>query len=248
MSFKPEIKVSGELSVRDVKSTLHGSPTTTLRQHVIKALYDGTTLGVIDKLVLVDTTDVERDYTTTLGRSISANQLTITATISITASYSIAKVRSYVGTVLYFETALASAIPVNSGDTVSVTLTITVSISGNLTYGTSTFPLTMGVFGNRVARVLGADLDVSYLKVNDIQFVGTDSEGSPQQIPATPTKTLSADGLSMTMSASITPTFYFNISEIRIRTTDVQNLWYYGGLTISVPANSTLNYSETVTA
>jgi hypothetical protein len=248
MSFKPDINVNGEVSVKSVKSALHGSPTTTLRQHLIRCLYDGTTLGAIDKIVLVDDTDTERDYTTTLGYSVSANQLTITASISITASYSIAKVRSYRGTTLYFETALASPIPVNNGDTVSVTLTITVNISGSLTYGTSSFPLAMGVFGNRVARVLGGELDPSYLRVDNVQFVGTDAEGVAQVITVTPTKSISTDGLSMTMSASITPSFSFDISEIRIRTADLQNLWTYSNLTVYVPANSTLNYSETVSA
>jgi hypothetical protein len=248
MSFKPEVRVEGEVSVKSVKSVLHGSPTATLRQHIIRALYDGTSLGAIDKIVLVDDAGVERDSTTSLGRTVSANQLTITASISITASYSIAKVRSYRGTTLYFETALASPIPVSSGDTVSVTLTITVSISGSLTYGTSSFPLTAGIFGNRVARVLAGELDPSYLRVDNIQFVGVDAEGAQQVITVTPTKTLSGDGLSMTMSASITPSFSFDISDIRIRAVDLQNLWTYSNLTIYVPANSTLNYSETVSA
>lgn len=243
-----DFKVEGKVNVSNIEVNIHGSPTTTLRQHIARSLYDGTMLGKIDRLVLVDTTGAEKDSTTALSYSVSANKLTITASISITSSYSIAKVRSYRSTVLYFETALASTIPVNNGDTVSVTLEITTTISGNLAYGTSSFPLTMGVFGNRVARVLGGELDVSYLKINDIYFYGTDEYGSARFMTATPSKSLAPDGLSLTVTCSITPTFTFYISEIRIRTTDVQNLWIYPNLTIYVPANSTLNYSETTTA
>jgi len=44
------LNIVGGIELNNENISLHGSPTTTLRQHVIRALYDGTLLSKIDKI------------------------------------------------------------------------------------------------------------------------------------------------------------------------------------------------------
>jgi hypothetical protein len=250
--------VKGEVGIGSLRTSLHGSPTTTVRQHVISALANGTNLGTINKIVLVDSGGTERNYTTSLSYSISTgtNQatLTITCSISITAAYTVAKVRAYSGTNLYFDTALSTTINVNAGDTASVTLTITISFSGTLTYGTisasgdATYPTHTLTY--RIAQVLSGATSVSNLKVTSVYFhlwySGTTTETSKT---ISTTNTVSADGLSVTISCSWTADSNYDLDIIEIVLYDGSRGWGYTLTTaISVPYNSTVSYSETVSA
>jgi len=224
------------------QTPLTGSPTTTLKQHVIRALYDGTQLSKITKIALVDTGGTERDSTTSLSYNVSGNQLTITCSITATASYTIGKVRAYAGTNLYFETTPSTQPAVNSGDTVNVTLTITVSISGTLTYGGSNYSMTMVNFGNLVCNVLAGNTSASGLKINLINFVG----GSTSNSVGT-SNTLSADGLSVSFTGTIQVITGYTINTIEIYGS-TQLLWKYTGLSVAVTDGSTVTYSEQVSA
>jgi hypothetical protein len=236
------LNVVGGIELNNENIPLHGSPTTTLRQHVIRALYDGTLLSKIDKIRLVGTDGYEYDYTSSLSYSVSGNQLTITCSITVTASYTIAKVRAYAGTNLYFETALSTTQSVREGDVVNITLTITVSISGTLTYGGSTYSMTMVDFGNLVCNVLAGSETPDRLKISSITFVGT--AGS---INVGTSNTLSADGLSVSFTGSGSAPVNNTITEIDVLA-PTRTLWKYTGLSVSVTAGSTLSYSETVSA
>jgi len=224
------------------QTPLTGSPTTTLKQHVIRALYDGTQLSKITNIALVDTGGTERDSTTSLSYSVSGNQLTITCSITASASYTIGKVRAYAGTNLYFETTPSTQPAVNSGDTVNVTLTITVSISGTLVYGGSSYSMTMVNFGNLVCNVLAGNTSASGLKISQISLVG----GSTVNSVGT-SNSLSADGLSVsfTGTAQIITAYTVNTIEIYGLT---QLLWKYTGLSVTVTDGSTVTYSEQVSA
>jgi hypothetical protein len=224
------------------QTPLTGSPTTTLKQHVIRALYDGTLLSKITKIALVDTGGSERDSTTSLSYSVSGNQLTITCSITASASYTIGKVRAYAGTTLYFETTPSTQPAVNSGDTVNVTLTITVSISGTLSYGGSSYSMTMVNFGNLVCNVLAGNTSASGLKVNLINFVG----GSTSNSVGT-SNTISGDGLSMSFTGTIQVITGYTINTVEIYGL-TQLLWKYTGLSVTVSDESTVTYSEQVSA
>ena len=236
------LNVVGGIGLNNENIPLHGSPTATLRQHVIRALYDGTLLSKIDKIVLLDTEGYEEDSTTSLSYSVSGNQLTITCSISVTAVYTIAKVRVYAGTNLYFETALSTTQPVSNGDTVNITLTITVSISGTLTYGGHTYSMTMADFGNLVCNILAGSEAPDRLKVSSITFVGTAGN-----INVGTSNTLSADGLSVSFTGSGSTSVDNTITGIEIWA-PTRTLWKYTGLSVSVTAGSTLTYSETTSA
>jgi hypothetical protein len=222
------------------QTPLTGSPTTTLKQHVIRALYDGTLLSKITNIALVDTGGTERDSTTSLSYSVSGNQLTITCSITASASYTIGKVRAYAGTNLYFETTPSTQPAVNSGDTVNITLTITVSISGTLTYGGSSYSMTMVNFGNLVCNVLAGNASASGLKINLINFVG----GSTSNSVGT-SNTLSADGLSVSFTGTIQVITGYTINTVEIYGL-TQLLWKYTGLSVTVTDGSTVTYSEQV--
>jgi hypothetical protein len=236
------INVKGLIEVNGESLSLQGSPTTTVRQHVIRALYDGTLLSKITKIALVDAGGVERDYTTSLSYSVSGNQLVITCSITVTASYTVAKVRAYAGTNLYFETTPTTQPSVSSGDVVNITLTITVSISGTLTYAGTSYSMTMVNFGNLVCNVFAGNKTASDLKIAGIVFVGQIAS-----INVTPTNTLSADGLSVTTTGSASITTADTLVSVEIWA-PVLLLWKYTGLSVSLPAGSTVSYSETITA
>jgi hypothetical protein len=236
------LDVKGLIELNGESLLLHGSPTTTVRQHVIRALYDGTLLSKITKIALVDTGGTERDSTTSLSYSVSGNQLTITCSITATASYTIGKVRAYAGTILYFETTPSTQPTVASGDVVNITLTITVSISGTLTYAGTSYSMTMVNFGNLVCNVFAGNKTASDLKIAGIVFVG-----QVASINVTPTNTLSADGLSVTTMGSTSITTADTLTAVEVWAPALL-LWKYTGLSVSLPAGSTVSYSETVSA
>jgi hypothetical protein len=237
-----KLSVDGELKVNSNTVSLHGSPTTTVRQHVIRALYDGTQLSKVTKIVLVDTGGTERDSTTSLSYSVSGNELTIACSISATASYTIARVRSYAGTNLYFDTAVSPQVTVASGDVVTITLKITVSISGTLTYGTASYSMTMVDFGNLAVSVLAGAKSASDLNISAVVFV---CQTASYSVGAT--KTISTDGLMLYFTASTTVLSADTLTAVEVWAS-TRTLWRYAGLSIPLPAGSTVSYSEAVSA
>ncbi|MEM2483096.1 MAG: hypothetical protein QW365_08390 [Candidatus Nezhaarchaeales archaeon] len=126
------IKVSGELYLNEVKLEGLNSPTDQFKDDVV---YDvgsdySPVLDKIDKLVLVDTAGTERDYTTPTATLDYGNaRVTLTGTVTASASYTCNRVRAYSGTKCYFEYTLSPSVSISSGVTYRVTYIITLSIS-----------------------------------------------------------------------------------------------------------------------
>jgi hypothetical protein len=234
--------VSGEIKLGGRSSQLKGSPTTTVRQHVIRALYDGTGLKKIDRIVLVDTAGNERDSTTSLQYNRYINKLTITCSITATASYTIAKVRAYAGADLYFETVPDQQPPVSAGYKVDVTLEIVVNMSGSVAYDSASRPLTPVYIHVLIASILGGERTASAINIVRVEFWVGGARAS-----FTPAKSLSADGLSLTISGSTSDHPGGTVTEIVILgSADV--LWRYENINKDVVLGTPLNYTETTSA
>ena len=234
--------VSGEIKLGEKSSQLKGSPTATVRKHVIRALYDGTGLKKIDKIVLVDTAGVERDSTTSLSYSTYINELTITCSITATANYTVAKVRAYAGTDLYFETTPSEQKSVGAGYKVDVELKIVASMSGSVTYDSYSQPLVQVMIHALIVDILAGAKTADRIKVErvDIWLGGT-------RASITPAKSLSADELSLTISGSTTDHPGGTITTIEIvGPADV--LWRYENINKDVTLGTPLNYTETTSA
>jgi hypothetical protein len=219
-----------------------GSPTSTFKNDVALAVYNGTGLSKLDKIVLVDSAGAERDYSTSLTFSTSVDTITVNCTISITASYSIAKVRVYSGTKLYFETALSTAVSVNAGDTVAVTWSMTVNMSGTL----SGYSFVIDAFRSKLINVLTGSETASALNVTSIRiWVYNVSTATETYYDQTPSKSISNNVV--TMSTSLTLNYDFEVRDIEINAGS-SRLWYWA---VSTPpkgtAGSTISYTETDT-
>ena len=129
-----KIDIDTSVEVNGIKN--RGSPTTTLRQDLVRSLGgDSAYPYTLSRIVLVDTGGTERDYATISTTSWSFSSVTngyrATATFQIqgTASYTCNRIRIYGSTSLYFEYTLPSSITVTSSTIVTVTVTITVTAS-----------------------------------------------------------------------------------------------------------------------
>ncbi|MEM4846749.1 MAG: hypothetical protein QW794_03205 [Thermosphaera sp.] len=220
-----------------------GSPTSQLRTHILYALYNGTQLGTLTKIVLVDTGGAERDYTTTLQFSTGAT-LTVQGTITATASYTIARVRLYSGANLYFDTPVSEQKAVSPGDTVTATVTITLSGSGSLTGYTYVLDQLRPYFYD----VLRGARTASALNINKIRiYIRNVDTGQTLYYDQTPTETIDTTNLKLTISTSITLDFTWETRNIEIYA-GTTRLWYWN-LTGSPQGGSpgtTLTYTETV--
>jgi len=235
------LKVSGSLGGSVV---LSGSPTTTFKNDFAQALYNGTGLSAINKLVLVDTGGTERDYTTSLTFNIVGDSLQVQGSISITASYTIAKVRLYSGTKLYFDTSVSEQKSVSSGDTVVATVSITYSLSGTL----SNYSIVMDYLRSTLYDVLRGTKSASALNVSTIRiYVYNVNTRTTTYYNQTPTKSIS--GNVVTWSASLTVDYDFELRNIEIYAGTTR--LYYWNLTGTAPSGSAgtaISYSETFTA
>jgi hypothetical protein len=150
-----KIDIESFASANGVKAT--GSPTTTLRQDIVRSLGGNTSYPyTLSKIVLVDTGGSERDYASISPTDWSftsvANGCKATATFQIqgTASYTCNKIRMYGSTSLYFEYTLPSSITVTS--TTIVTVTVTIQVTASITHGsggedvTTTMLTTLGEY------------------------------------------------------------------------------------------------------
>ncbi len=234
---RAEVEVSGKTV------SASGSPTSTFQNDVALAVYNGTGLSKLDKIVLVDSTGAEKDYSTSLTFSVSGNTLYVQSTISISASYSIAKVRVYSGTKLYFETALSTAVSVNAGDSVAVTWSLTVSMSGSLTG----YTFYMDAFASTLFSVLNGSATASALNVSTIRIYVYDVVNRTETYyNQTPSKSISNNIVTMSTTLSVAYDFEVHNIEIYAGTT---RLWYWvvGTTPPGGTAGSTISYSETDT-
>ncbi|MEM4570123.1 MAG: hypothetical protein QXE66_02315 [Desulfurococcaceae archaeon] len=236
------VSVSAKAEVDIVKS-LSGSPTSTLRNHLLYALYNGTQLGSLTKMVLVDTAGSERDYTTTLNFTVG-DSLVVQGTITVTASYTIAKVRLYSGTNLYFDTPVSEQKAVSPGDTVTATVTITLSGSGSLTGYTYVLDQLRPYFYDvlRGARTASA-LDINKIRI----YIRNVDTGQTLYYDQTPSESIDTTNLRLTMSVSITPDYTWETRNIEIYA-GAARLWYWNltGTPKGGSPGTTLSYSETV--
>ena len=164
-----------EMERNGIKTVAHGSPTTYLLKSIIDALQYGQGLSYIRTIALVDISFNERDSTSSLSFSKPAsNQIQISASISITANYTITNVRIYSSDgLLYFDILLSSPLPVSAGDVVNLTIFITVNVnitlSDDLAGGTVSENLS-----RLVAEVLGnlKDPDLNYVpSAKDLKLI-----------------------------------------------------------------------------
>jgi len=203
--------IESELKVKvgdaDVKAS--NSPTTTLLKHIIDALYSGTNLNEITKIVLVDNNNVERDYTTSLTFT-SDSTLTVKGTITCTASYTVTKVRTYSGSNLYFETSVNFSVSV--GVSVEITVTITLNFTGSIPAGAVYLRNLRTFFYN----VLRNAAEASVLNITSVIFRIVNLETYEiYDIPVTPVKTRVSD-TQMTLTASYTPNYDWGLYSVKV--------------------------------
>jgi len=226
-----------------VGAKLSSSPTDTFKIDYATALYNGTALGAINKLVLVDTAGTERDYTTSLTFNIVGDSLQVQGSVSITASYTIAKVRLYSGTKMYFDTAVSEQKSVASGDTVVATVSITYNASGTLT----NYSFVMDYLRSTLYDVLRGAKTASALNVSTIRiYVYNVDTGQTTYYNQTPTKSATAN--QVTWSTSLTLDYDFELRNIEIYAGTTR--LYYWNLTGTPPSGSAgtaISYSETFT-
>lgn len=241
-----DVLVSGSINVNGEKTNLSGSPTTTHRQHIVRALHDGTQLATLTRMVLVDTGGSERDSTTSPSFSVTATSLVVSGTITATASYTIARIRLYAGTVLYFDTSVTEQKSVSSGDTVAASVSITLSGSGSFTG----YSYVLDQLRPYYYDVLRGARSASALNITRIRiYIYNTTTRTTTYYDMTPTKSLSTDGLSLTMSFSLTLDFDWEGRNVEVYA-GTARLWYWN-LTGTPPtgsAGSTISYTETVSA
>jgi hypothetical protein len=228
-----EVKLNDELIAQR-----HNTPTTTLLTHLADALYNGTNLGTVSKIVLVDDGGNEQDYTTTLTFNVG-DTLIIQGTITVSRSYNVVKVRTYKGNDLYFESSVSFSVVPN--DRIQITITVSMSVSGSLTGGT----FVLRYFKTYVFQVLAGQLAVSQLNVNQIVFSITNLDTNEQyNITLTPTKA-KLTTTQVSLSASYTPTYTWALSTITIKC-PAGELYYYT-VNLTGEANTQITYNDTIT-
>ena len=134
-----KLAITAEVRINDVIS--RASPTTTLRADLTRDLGGVASVSTIDKVVLVDNANNERDNACIStdewsGQAITDGyQYSCTKEILVTENYNIAKIRLYAGTKLYFEYTLSTQYQVKTG--AKVILTITIKCTFTWTHGGS---------------------------------------------------------------------------------------------------------------
>ena len=232
--------IESELSVKikDKELRQHNTPQSILLTHIADALYNGTNLSALDKIVLVDSAGVERDYTTNLTFNVGYT-LQVTATITASASYTVNAVRTYSGTNVYFESSVSFT--VNTGDQVQITITISLTLSGSLS-GATFYNINLKSF---IFRVLANQLSRSQLSIMYVVFNLTNldtNETADYQVSASKSKPASNK---VNFTASYTPSFNWGLNYIKVRASG-GDLYYYA-TSITGYANTTITYSDTIT-
>ena len=131
-----------------IRAFAYSSPTLDLRRRVAEELFASSPTAVvtpIDRLCLADTAGSTRDCASVSSADWAgftsdptSHQATVTKSVTVTASYTVGYFRAYSGTVLYFESAVSPTFDVLSGQTVTLSMTLTItsshspSVSGGL--------------------------------------------------------------------------------------------------------------------
>jgi hypothetical protein len=168
------MRVGFESSVKLGDQVLHASPTDQLRNDIVTAiLLDSTALTKIDKLVLVDSTDTERD-SASVTPSASGKYVNGSVQITATASYTCTKVRLYSGTKMYFEGTLPSSVSIVQGVKYNVSFTITVNVTWNISTAPGTVSAAGEILSNRIAsRLAGGTDSVTVASARYLDSTGT---------------------------------------------------------------------------
>jgi hypothetical protein len=114
-----------------------GSPSLELRRHVANELFASTPTAVvraIDRICIVSSDGVVEECTTSLSWSVVSEEPTkhvvqASGSITVSAPYTVGYFRAKAGTTLYFESAVSPTFDVVAGQTVSLTMTLTLSAS-----------------------------------------------------------------------------------------------------------------------
>mgnify|MGYP000285863818 CR=1 FL=1 len=151
-------RIYGDVEINGEKVG-HSSPQDPLLNDIVNEVGSDTTyISKITKIVLVDSGGTERDSTESLdytdNTGASPPEVAVHGVIDITENYTVASVRLYAGTKLYFETAWSKA--VEAGDKVEVTVTIRMEVTGSLS-GTTTGSLgsAEGLIKNVLKALIG---------------------------------------------------------------------------------------------
>ena len=199
-----KLVITAEVRVDDIVA--HASPTDTLRLDLTKDLGGTPSVSVIDKAVLVDTADNERDSvsispTDWLGTSFTGGyQYICNKEIRITGNYNVTKVRLYAGTKLYFEYVLTESYQVKSGMLLLVKILIkcmfTASHSGSVSGTISRLEDLANTILKRI--LLGEDIGATWENVFGMyNYVN--------QFNVTVTITVDETNYKITVTASFTP-------------------------------------------
>jgi hypothetical protein len=232
--------LSSELSVKIGGQELkqHNTPTSTLLQHIADALYNGSNLTALSKIVLVDSSGAERDYTTSLTFTVG-DTLQVVGTISASASYTVSYVRTYGGSNKYFESSVSFSVA--SGDQIQITITISLTVSGSLS-GASFNISNLKTF---IFKVLANQLAVSQLNITYIVFNITNlntNETADYQV--TPSKSKPSSN-QVSISGSYTVTFDWALNYVKVKASG-GDLYYYT-TSITGYSNTQITYSDTIT-
>jgi hypothetical protein len=232
--------LSSELSVKINNEEIrqHNTPTSTLLQHIADALYNGTNLTALDKIVLVDPSGVEKDYTTNLTFTVG-DTLQVSGTINVTESYSVAYIRTYGGGNKYFESAVSFS--VNPGDQVQITITISLTLSGSLS-GASFSDINLKSF---IFKVLANQMSRTQLSIVYVVFNVTNlntNETADYQQSVSKSKPASNK---VSFSGSYTPSYDWALNYVKVKASG-GDLYRYT-TSITGYANTTITYSDTIT-
>jgi hypothetical protein len=243
------IDSNAELVVNDTKITSCGSPTTQLKQDLVLSLGgDSTKPSVINKVVLVDTNNTERDYASisttdwTLSNITNGKRAACSKTISITASYTVSKIRLYADTLLYFEYTLSTQQNVTNGSQVTVSITIDVTLSISHTSGGTLVSASVTTWaGDEIIRrfITG---ERRGKKINTIQLI----YGGSYVTSITGTVTTDTTNLRVTLSVSYTPSSDTTIDEYDHNTEDLYTITQVKIQTVTLSAGVTHSWSLTI--
>lgn len=220
----------------------YNSPTDTLKTDLANALYNGTGLGTLNKLVLVDNAGNERDNSTSLSFIDTSDGVKVSATITASGSYTISRVRLY-STKLYYDTSLSSPVSVNSGDSVAVEVTLKLTLSGTL----SGYSLVLDQIHLIFRDILKGAKTASALNVSKVELVGRIyGTNEPASLNITVSKNIS--GKQVTWSGNVQSGVDLIVDSIVIWAGSTQLYFWSATSPITVFSGQSITFSETFTA
>jgi len=211
-------KVQIKSYIKIGKKVFKGSPTDELRNDLTIDLGGTANISPINKIVLVDDADTERDSATisttdwSLTDITGGRRATAIKDIQISANYSVAKIRLYTDSRLYFEYTLSTPEAVQSGGVFRVTITIDVTASITHSGGTLISISGETILADFILRRFTTGEYIGYT----IDFLDIYYEGA-FQLSLSPSRTVDPTNYRVTFSASMTPEAIVNMDEYRWR-------------------------------